>query len=67
MKRYDRLSMNKAIKTVRAHKGHKKQHMGRVEGFISLLDATPSGRLMTDLQEELEHYKDKTEDIAAGL
>ena len=52
---------------VRAHKGHKKQQKGRVEELISLLEATPSTRLMTDLQEELESYIDKLNNISADL
>ena len=41
--------------------------MGRVEGLISLLEATPSARFTTNLKEELENYIYKTSDIAAGL
>ena len=61
------LSVNMAIKTVGAHKGHRKQRMQQVEGLISLLEATPSARLTTDLQTKFENYLDKTNNIAAGL
>ena len=67
MNNYEGLSVNKAIKMVRARNGHRKQQKGRVEGLISLLAATPSAWLMTDLQEELESYIEKTNDISVGL
>ena len=49
MENYKGLPVNQAIKTVRAHKCHRKQHKGRVEGFIGLLNAAPSAWLVTDL------------------
>ena len=67
MDSYNGLSVNRAIKTVRAHKGHRKQCMQWVEGLISLLEGPPSVRLNTDLQTEIESYINQTNDIAAGL
>ena len=58
------MSKNWGTKMVR---GHRKQCKGGGEGLIGLLDAAPSARLATDLQEELESYIDKTNDISAGL
>ena len=67
MENYEGLSVNRATKTVRAHKGHREQRSGRVQVLICLLKDAPSARLAMDLQEELEYYIDKTNDISAGL
>ena len=61
------MSLNKAIKTVRAHKGQRKQRMSRVEGLASLLESDPSPRESAELKREIKSFIDKSNDIAAGL
>ena len=61
------MSLNKAIKTVRAHKGQRKQRMSRVQGLVGLQEANPSPRGSAELKREIENFIDKSNDIAAGL
>ena len=64
---YANLLLNKAIKTVHAHKEHRKQRMHRVEGLVGLLEANPLPRGSAELKKEIENFIDKSNDITAGL
>ena len=63
MEEYAGLSVSKAIKTVRAHKGHRRQS-GKINSFTECHAVSP---LTANLQEELENYIDKANDITTWL
>ena len=67
MDAYASLSLNKVIKTVRVHKGHRKQRMNRVQRLVGFLEENLSLRGSPELKKEIKNYIKKANDLSADL